>query len=133
MGRISTRQHQTGQLSKLAQGALAEDQALAFLRQQGLRLMERNFRCQLGEIDLIMRDGPQTVFVEVKFRSQTRYGEAIATVTHSKQCKIIKAATVYLQKKGWFDKKSCRFDVVALEHNPDQPKIQWIKNAFLAF
>ncbi|OGT97808.1 MAG: YraN family protein [Gammaproteobacteria bacterium RIFOXYB2_FULL_38_6] len=109
-------------------GSQAESKALAFLKTQGLKLLERNFRCKLGEIDLIMQDKDFTVFVEVKYRKIINFGEPVETVTKSKQRKIIKAATFYLQQKDLFDKVPCRFDVVGIL---DDGQINWIKDAFI--
>ena len=112
----------------LTAGQQAEDYALAFLQTQGLVLVERNYRCRGGEIDLIMRDGPQLVFVEVRYRSDQRYGGALASVGAQKQSRLIRAASHYLVSKR-IDRPT-RFDVAAV--SPDQGKlaIQWIKGAF---
>ena len=108
-------------------GQAAEDIALAYLQQRGLKLVERNFRCKGGEIDLILSQpgpSPQLVFVEVRQRSSSRYGGAAASVTHSKQAKLIIAAQVFLQR--YPQPPACRCDVLAIEGE----HIEWIKNAF---
>lgn len=80
-----------------------------------------------GEIDLIMRDGTVTVFIEVRYRRSARYGDAAASVTPQKQQRLLKAARLWLcRQNGSFETVDCRFDVVAFTGND----IQWLKNAF---
>jgi len=109
-------------------GKQSENTACAFLEQHGLKLLGRNFNTKMGEIDLIMQEGKCLVFVEVKYRKAVNFGEPVATVTRSKQRKIIKTAMLYLQQKGLFDKVPCRFDVVGIL---DDGKIDWIRDAFI--
>ncbi len=106
-------------------GQTAEARAEAFLKTQGLTLVARNWRCRFGEIDLVMRDGPTLVFVEVRLRSRSDFGGAAASVTPAKQKKLLTAARQYLGTLKTLP--PCRFDVVALTGNapPD-----WIKSAF---
>lgn len=105
-------------------GNAAEQAALNFLEGQGLTLLERNFACKLGEIDLIMQNEDCLVFVEVRLRNNPLYGSGAETVTPKKIRKIIKTAEYYLLKHplGNFD---CRFDVISMDD-----KIDWIQNAF---
>jgi len=109
----------------LAQGDRAEEIACHYLSQQGLQLVTRNFRCQQGEIDLIMRDGDSLVIIEVRFRQSAKFGGAIESITHKKQSRIIAATQYYLLTQPI----DCpiRFDVVAMSSHTD---INWIKNAF---
>ncbi|MBF8179370.1 MAG: YraN family protein [Burkholderiaceae bacterium] len=107
-------------------GQIGEDQALAYLQQQGLRLLERNFRCKGGEIDLIMQDGKVLVFVEVRMRSNSKFGGAAASVGSAKQKRLIIAAQIYLQ--GHSMPPPCRFDVIAF----DDKEMTWLKNAIEA-
>ena len=109
-------------------GFLAEDQACNYLTSQGLRLVARNYSCRLGEIDLIMRDKEDLVFVEVRARASVAFGGSLASVTKSKQQKLIKTALLYLQINKLHDKQPFRFDVMGMEGNP--PNMAWIKNAF---
>lgn len=115
-------------------GAQAETQAEAFLHQQGLITRAKNYRCKLGEIDLIMLQktahGTCFVFVEVRLRTNKRFAPAIQTVDYRKQQKIIRTATRFLQEQRLFDKVACRFDVIALDQTGAAPPIQWIQNAF---
>lgn len=110
-------------------GAWAEQLALEYLEGAGLRLLERNFRCRLGEIDLIMADGAVLVFVEVRFRASTRYGAGFESVTRAKQSKLLSAARAYLarHKAGT---AHCRFDVISVTKRNYQPDLLWVKNAF---
>ena len=83
-------------------GQYYEQQALVFLQQQGLQLVQQNFSCRFGEIDLVMREQQTLVFVEVKFRRSRHFGGAAAAVTVSKQQKLSRTALYYLQQ----DRKS---------------------------
>ena len=105
-------------------GGDAERCAEKFLTQHSLVLLQRNYRCRFGEIDLIMRDGAVLVFVEVRLRGNSRYGGAPASVTPHKQRRIQSAAQMYLRQ--FKRPPRCRFDVVALEGG----EIQWIRAAF---
>lgn len=107
---------------KQALGQAAEDKALDYLRGMGIALVERNFRCRGGEIDLIMKDHATLVFVEVRKRSTRRYGGAAASVTARKQARLVLAAQVFLQRCA--ELPPCRFDVIAI----DDEKITWLKN-----
>lgn len=112
-------------------GRLAEDRALEFLQQQGLRLIERNYRCRFGEIDLIMDDGRTLALVEVRFRSNPRFGGALESVDRRKQAKLQTTATCFLKDRRLFD-RPVRFDVAALSPGPNGLKVEWIKDAFRA-
>jgi putative endonuclease len=108
---------------KQEQGRAWEDMALAYLERRGLVLVEANFRCKLGEIDLILRDGATLVFVEVRQRAAGAPVSAAASIGPAKIRRIIRAAQVYLQR---FDRlPPCRIDVVAI----DGDDIEWITNA----
>jgi len=107
-------------------GAVAEDRAAEFLQSQGLRLLQRNFRCRLGEIDLIMQDGADLVFVEVRSRSNAGYGSALETIGPRKRQRVARAAALYLQRHPAAARTNCRFDVVAM----DGARLQWVRGAF---
>lgn len=113
----------------LEKGQEAEALAAEFLKNQGLRLIERNFRCKLGEIDLIMKDQSTLVFVEVRLRSNRFFTQAAESVNWQKQRKLINTAQFYLQQHKLVDSAICRFDVIAIENNAINPS-NWIKNAF---
>ena len=106
-------------------GQEKEQQAYEYLTTQGLALIRKNYQCKVGEIDLIMQDQETLVFAEVRFRTQNDYGGGLASVTRSKQRKIIRTAQYYLQTETTKD-CPCRFDVVGIAPQ----KIQWIKDAF---
>lgn len=114
----------------LLMGEQAEDRALAYLNQHGLRLITRNFRCRMGEIDLIMADDNEWVFVEVRYRKTACFGSALESVDKKKQQRLIRCATYYLTTYS-IDKPS-RFDVVALSPNNGQLTVQWVTDAFQA-
>lgn len=99
----------------LATGQESERLAEQFLQSQGLTLVERNYRCKAGEIDLIMRDDEHLVFVEVRFRKSGRFGSASETIDSRKQQKVIRAAEHYLQARWRGSLPACRFDVIAIQ------------------
>lgn len=108
-------------------GAEAEHAAADFLKQQGLNLLERNFRSRYGEIDLIFRHGKTLVFVEVRLRSNPNFGSAAESITHAKQQKLVRTAQFFLTARGMRQQAcSCRFDAVLF----GGPRIEWIQNAF---
>jgi putative endonuclease len=108
------------------EGAAAEDLAAGFLSRRGLAILERNYRCRGGEIDLVARDGKTLVFVEVRYRRSRRFGGAAASVDARKQARILLAARHYLATHG---EVPCRCDVVALDAL-DPARIEWIRDAF---
>lgn len=112
-------------------GKCAEEVASHFLQKHGLQLLMQNYYCPFGEIDLIMKDQDDIVFVEVRSRSRIDYGNAFESITKTKIKKLIKTASHFLQKKRWVDKVNSRFDVVALHPIEGEMKIEWIKNAFI--
>ena len=111
-------------------GAQAENRAEAWLVQQGLVKRAKNYRCKLGEIDLIMMHSDTLVFIEVRLRNHRQFASAAESVTIGKQKKIIRAAQYYLQEHQLTDKVNCRFDVIAFSDHGDP---EWIKNAFSVF
>jgi putative endonuclease len=112
-----------------AVGKAGEEAAVQYLQQHGYRILERNYRCRFGEIDLIARDGRTLAFVEVKTRRSQRYGPAAAAVTLEKQRHLIKASQLYLIQKKKAN-EFCRFDVVTVAMDAQQPRIELIKDAF---
>lgn len=103
-------------------GAAAEARALAYLQQQGMQLLERNFSCRCGEIDLIMREQQTVVFVEVRQRSSAQFGGAAASVTAVKQARLWRTAEYYLQR--YASAPSCRFDLIAIQG----AELSWIRH-----
>lgn len=108
-------------------GEAAEETALGHLRENGLALLERNFRIRRGEIDLIMRENGEVVFVEVRARTASRYGDGADSITRGKRQRLVAAASAWLQRQP--GEPPARFDVVSL--TPDG-HIDWIRDAFRA-
>lgn len=108
-------------------GALAEQVAAQFLLRHGLKLLQANYRCRFGEIDLILQDGDTTVFAEVRLRSFAAFGGAAASIDARKQAKLTRTAQHYLS--GLKHIPPCRFDAILMQ-STDIKQIEWIKNAF---
>jgi putative endonuclease len=108
-------------------GDRGETRAVELLRGHGLRLVQRNFRCRSGEIDLVMRDAEVLVFVEVRYRADDRFGGALASIDQRKQRRLLGAAQYYLQHVGWSG--PCRFDVVGLGAGDHA---EWVRDAIQA-
>ncbi|PIP80527.1 MAG: YraN family protein [Gammaproteobacteria bacterium CG22_combo_CG10-13_8_21_14_all_40_8] len=123
-----TKLNKFSKASHLVQGSDAENLAEIYLHQQGLKTLERNFRCKVGEIDLIMLHNEYLVFVEVRLRTH-QLVNALETVDAKKQAKIIKTAQLYLQNHQKFSERPCRFDVIGFDAL-QVDRIQWIKDAF---
>ncbi len=121
---------ESGKTTRQAIGQHAEQLAEQYLTQRGLRLLERNYRCRGGEIDLIMTDESEAlVFVEVRYRKHQAFGGAAASVDQRKQQRLLLAANHYLQRSRAMERR-CRFDVVAISPARDgQNQVQWISNA----
>ena len=111
-------------------GAAAEKLALDHLQAKGLTLLARNYRCRLGEIDLIMTDGDTTVFIEVRLRSRGAQGAPLVSAAESidlhKQSRIAAAARHYLMGKS---ETPCRFDCVLL-NRVEPERVEWLRSAF---
>jgi putative endonuclease len=118
--------------SNRERGEQAELLACRYLQAQGLHLLRRNYRCRLGEIDLIMKDNASLVFVEVRYRRKGRFGGPLESVTLAKQRRLIATAQYYLQLTGGTQSKRCRFDVVAITsaQENNNPDILWLRDAF---
>ena len=106
-------------------GKLGEEMAAAHLTEKGYRILERNYRCPLGEVDLVARDGETLVFVEVKSRSSLAYGYPQEGVTASKKRKLEQLAVYYMGEKGWKGEQ-CRFDVAAVRVGRRNGKLESI-------
>lgn len=117
-------QCQTG--GQRARGDQGEALAAAYLHSRGLRILARNYQCRAGELDLIAQDGTVTVFVEVRLRQNGRHGGAAASITPTKQRRIVQAARHWLTGKP---ARSCRFDAVLLD-SLDASAVTWIRGAF---
>ncbi|AUU99695.1 YraN family protein [Phytobacter ursingii] len=127
MAQIPAGANRPRQLTRKQTGDAWELQARRWLERKGMRFLAANVRERGGEIDLIMQDKSTTVFVEVRYRKSSFFGGAAASVTASKQRKLLHAARVWLARyNGSFDTVDCRFDVVAFTEN----EVEWIQNAF---
>lgn len=112
-------------------GNQAEALAEQIMLKAGLSCLARNYRCKLGELDLVMRDGDTVVFVEVRYRRQSQWGGAAESVNQPKQKRVILAAQHFLLNHPKLANRPCRFDVIAAEGNPADPTAyNWIREAF---
>jgi len=109
-----------------------EIEALAcqYLQQRGLKTLSRNFNCPRGELDVVMEDGDTIVFVEVRYRSNARFGSSAESVNKTKQDKLITSALYYLQQHPKYRDRPSRFDVIAVSLQKTKTDINWIKSAF---
>lgn len=113
-------------------GRQAEDLACRYLEARGLSLLERNYHCARGEIDLIMQHRESIVFVEVRYRNSAGFGGGAASVDYRKQSKLIATALHYLQQHDRMNRHPSRFDVIGIAPGLDQNEVQWIQDAFQA-
>lgn len=111
-------------------GQLGEELALAHLLAHGLKPLIRNYRCKMGELDLVMMEREVLVFVEVRTRATNDYGGAAASVDWKKQHRLVLAAEHLRMKRVELRRYPARFDVVAITTGEPKAKIDWIKNAF---
>ncbi|MCI1943895.1 YraN family protein [Clostridium luticellarii] len=112
-------------------GSLGEDVAENYLKENGYIILERNFRCKTGEVDIIGKDGSYLCFIEVKSRYDKLYGNPCEAVNYPKRIKIYRTANMYIIKKKLF-KFNFRFDVIEIIFNTynNIPSIKLIKDAF---
>lgn len=115
-----------------ALGAAAEAAALRHLEDAGLRLLARNARFKVGELDLVMRDGDTVVFVEVRLRRDHRFGDGAASVDHRKRRRLSLAAMAWLAGRPALANQACRFDVASVSGAPPCFQVEWIPDAFMA-
>jgi putative endonuclease len=113
-----------------ALGSRGEDLAVQYLKKKGFKVIERNYRCQSGEIDLIAREKNTLVFVEIKARSSSEFGLPQEFVDRFKQRKMIEAARTFMAERHVTEEIPARFDVVAIRLAPSGPDIELIKDAF---
>jgi putative endonuclease len=107
-------------------GTRAEDLCADLLRRAGLRIVARNWRCRLGEIDLVAEEGATLVFAEVRLRRDPARGGAAESITAAKRARLVAAARLYLAGRA---ERSCRFDVLLLDAL-SPARIRWIRDAF---
>ena len=115
----------------LFKGRKAEKQAEDFLKDQGLSLIKKNFFCKAGEVDLIMNDNGEIVFVEVRARKTKTHGSAAESIDSKKQQKICKSARFFLHENPQYHNNNCRFDVIVFNQFEQKGvKVEWLKDAF---
>ena len=113
-------------------GRQAEELAAAFLTAAGCEILRRNYRCRLGELDIVARHGGVLVVAEVRTRASSRYGGAAASVDRVKQRRIARAAAALLAERRDLACLPVRFDVIVVSdlHGP-APALEWIRHAFV--
>jgi putative endonuclease len=116
-------------MNALARGAAAETRAQRHLEGRGLKLLERNWRCPGGELDLVMREGATLVVVEVRERARSDYGGAFESVDARKRARLVRAAGLYLAAHPEHAARPVRFDVVAVD---GEGSLEWLQAAFVA-
>jgi putative endonuclease len=112
-------------------GQHAEARAAQYLLAAGLVLLHRNYLCRRGELDIVARHGPTLVVAEVRLRASTRYGGAAASITRSKQRRIVFATRHLLARYPSLQRLPIRFDALLVP--PDDEPIEWLRGAFDAF
>jgi putative endonuclease len=118
-------------LSKKDLGALGEKLALDYLEKQGYRIIQSNFKCGFGEIDIIAYQRKVICFIEVKTRSTDQFGRPEEAVTRAKQERQKRIVQYYLYKKKIPPEIPCRFDIVSIKLTGDKPEVKLITNAFI--
>jgi putative endonuclease len=126
---FSMRGEPMSSINRRTQGKAGEDLAARFLERKGLKILERNYRFERGEIDLIAEDGDELIFIEVKARRSAAFGAPEDAVTEKKQEQIRGVAEGYLYEHD-IENRPCRFDVVAIEFKNGVSEIRHIENAF---
>lgn len=111
-----------------------ENQAKNYLVEHGLALLQQNYHCRFGEIDLIMLQQEVLCFIEVKYRNSMAYGGAASSISTQKQKKIVKTALFFIIENEKFKQRSIRFDALLIQQQADNKSadIDWIQNAFYA-
>lgn len=114
---------------RILTGKRGEDIAVAYLKSKGYRILQRNYKCLFGEIDIVAKDGNTVVFVEVKSRKSEDFGDPQTAVGWEKKKKISRVSLKYLDEKHLYP-CDARFDVVAIKMLPAGNKVELIQNAF---
>ena len=117
-------------MDRRALGQWGEDLAVRHLQAQGFEVLDRNWRCREGELDIVARDGRALVFVEVKARSGVGYGEPAEAVTRLKARRIHGLATRWLAEQRPEGKWDLRFDVISVLRTRDLPEVRHLRGAF---
>jgi putative endonuclease len=116
-------------MSRYRKGKEGERAAVEYLSSSGMKILDRNFVCPLGEIDLVAKDGKTIVFVEVRARQADGLCSPEESITAHKRRRLTRAALWYLKQRGLLN-ANARFDVIAVRWNGEEPEINWIVNAF---
>ena len=111
-------------------GEAYESIACAHLQAAGLSLLTRNFSTRFGELDLVMRERDILVFVEVRYRARSRFGNGAESITAGKRARLAITAEQYRQAHPRLNALPCRFDVIAMSGDAKAPQIDWLRNAF---
>ncbi len=111
------------------QGQRGESLAAAYLEAQGYQILQRNYRCPLGELDLVAREGEYLVFVEVKCRTSWRFGHPAEAVGYSKRKRLERLGSYFLRQYR-MENQPCRFDVVAVLLSRGEASVELFRNAF---
>ncbi len=113
-------------MNKRSVGSLTEHRACEYLCSQGCMIVERNYSCRLGEIDIVARDGEELVFAEVKYRRSRNFGLPEHAITATKMRRMRRVAEWYMAERGISSETALRFDVIAM----DSEELRWYRNAF---
>ncbi len=113
----------------LSLGRKGEEVTSSFLEKSGYKIISRNYKTKLGEIDIIASDKDTICFIEVKTRNSERFGSPFEAVSAAKQRKISRVALGFLKERSLLDRRA-RFDVVSVLYSKEAPQIDLIKNAF---
>jgi putative endonuclease len=113
-------------------GNAAENSACKYLLQHGLKMVSSNYRCRFGEIDLIMQENSQLVFVEVRLRNNPDFGDGAESITKHKIKRLVSTAEYFLLQHPEYRDAPCRFDVISLSGKPSNPGVEWIQDAFMS-
>jgi putative endonuclease len=116
---------------QLRSGQHWEAVAARYLEDRGLQVLARGYRCRLGELDLVCRDGVTLVIVEVRARATTSFAAALESIDYRKQRRIVQATRHLLMRHAEWHTAPIRFDVVAFDAiDTPSPRVQWVRNAF---
>ena len=111
-------------MNKRELGTFYENAACEYLQDRGIHILEQNYRCKMGEVDIIGEENDCIIFFEVKYRKTQEYGQALAAVDYKKQKRISRCAAFYCMQHPYVN--AIRYDVIGITDT----KIEWIKNAF---
>ncbi len=117
-------------MNRQQKGKAGEDLAALLLEKQGYKILQRNYRFDRGEIDIVAREGGELVFIEVKARHGDRFGTPEESVTPAKEEQLKKVAEGYLLERH-LDNQACRFDVVSITYDGTVPRVSIVRNAFV--